>query len=142
MTSTPTAPARGRTAARVAVVAALSAACWFAWMGWDTEYQTDPGTGAVTGPYEAWQVVGCLVSLVLVTVLAVRMLGRWRTVVTVAVAFTAAWSLTQAPTDSSGLWVVGALLVLAGTAAGAGVVAVVAAAVRRRRGRAAGVQAP
>ncbi|MCC2336423.1 hypothetical protein [Cellulomonas wangsupingiae] len=132
MTTTPprTAAGPGRAAARYALVAVLTAACWLAWLGWDTQYRTDPVTGDVTGPYEAWQVVGCVVSLLAVTVLAVRALGGLRAVATVAVTFTAAWVATQAPRDESGLWLVGALLVLLGTAAGAGVVALVAGARR------------
>ncbi|WP_318241574.1 hypothetical protein [Cellulomonas avistercoris] len=139
MTTTPTGPAArpGRAAVRYALVVVLTAACWFAWLGWDTQYRTDPVTGDVTGPYEAWQVVGCVVSLVAVTVTAVRALGGRRAVATVAVAFTAAWVATQAPRDESGLWLVGALLVLLGTAAGVGVVALVSGAGRRRRARAA-----
>jgi len=134
VTTTPHHPTagRGRTAAQYALVAVLTAACWFAWLGWDTQYRTDPVTGDVTGPYEAWQVVGCVVSLVAVTVLAVRALGGRRAVATVAVTFTAAWVATQAPRDDSGLWAVGALLVLLGTTAGAGVVALVVGARRRR----------
>ncbi|SFJ68834.1 hypothetical protein [Cellulomonas sp. KH9] len=134
MTTTPdhAAAGPGRTAARYAFVAVLTAACWFAWLGWDTQYRTDPVTGDVTGPYEAWQVVGCVVSLVAVTVLAVRALGGRRAVAAVAVTFTAAWVATQAPRDDSGLWLVGALLVLLGTTVGAGLVALVAGAGRRR----------
>lgn len=119
---------------RYALVAVLAAASWLAWAGWDTQYRTDPVTGDVTGPYETWQVVGCAVSLVAVTLLGVRLLARrWAVVLTVAVAFTLAWSATSAAADDSGLWVVGAVLVLLGTAAGAAVVAAVAAAVGRRR---------
>ena len=40
-------------------VAVLSAGSWLAWMGWDDEYQIDPRTQVASGPYEAWQVVGC-----------------------------------------------------------------------------------
>ena len=133
MTSPRTTPGPGRAVAGHLWVALLAAACWFAWMGWDTQYQTDPATGDVTGPYEAWQVVGCVVCLAVVTVLAARVLGGWRAAVTVALAFTAAWSITQASADESGLWLVGAALVLVGTAAGAGLVALVTVAVRRRR---------
>lgn len=123
----PTAPA-----ARLALVAVLSAACWLAWLGWDTQYRTDPVTGDVSGPYEAWQVAGCALSLLVVAVLAVRALGGWRAVVAVAVPFTLAWVATSAPRDDSGLWAVGAVLVLLGTAAGTAVVALVTRAVRRR----------
>ncbi|MCC2316151.1 hypothetical protein [Cellulomonas xiejunii] len=133
MTSTRTASSPGRAVAGHLGVALLAAVSWFAWMGWDTQYRTDPATGAVTGPYEAWQVVGCAVCLVVVTVLAARVLGAWRAAVTVALAFTVAWSLTQASTDESGLWLVGAALVLVGTGVGAAVVALVTVAVGRRR---------
>jgi DMSO/TMAO reductase YedYZ heme-binding membrane subunit len=50
------------------VVAVLAAVLWFAWMGWDTHYQTDPVTQVTSGPYEAWQVVGCALSLLVVFV--------------------------------------------------------------------------
>ena len=128
-----TAPTPARTAVRLALVAVLSAACWLAWTGWDTQRDVDPVTGATSGPYEAWQVLGCVVSLAAVTVLAVRALGTGRAVVTVAAAFTLAWVATSAAADESGLWLVGAVLVLLGTAAGAGVVALVVTAARRRR---------
>lgn len=130
----PTRPtrSRGRAAALAAVVALLAAACWFAWMGWDAEYQTDPVTGEVSGPYEAWQVLGCVLSLVLVTVPAVRVLGGRRAVLVVTAAFTVAWSIAPAATDESGLWLVGAILVLVGTAAGTSLVALVVRLLRRR----------
>lgn len=49
-----------------------------------------------------------------------------------AVAFTGAWSAQAAPSDESGLWVVGAFLVLIGTAAGAAVVAGASRLIRHR----------
>ncbi|ADG73401.1 conserved hypothetical protein [Cellulomonas flavigena DSM 20109] len=130
MSTTAASPAHSL--ARLALVAVLSAACWLAWMGWDTQYQVDPATGDATGPYEAWQVIGCAVSLVGVAVLAVRLLGAGWAVPVVAVAFTLAWVGTSAPSDESGLWAVGAVLVLLGTAVGTVVVALVVRAVRRR----------
>jgi hypothetical protein len=50
----------------------------------------------------------------------------------VPVAFTAAWSLTAASYDSSGLWPVGALAVLVGTLVGTALVGGVTRAVLRR----------
>lgn len=135
VTTTPTRPlaGHGRTATRYALVAVLSAACWFGWMGWDRQYQTDPVTGVSSGPYEVWQVAGCVVSLPVVAVLAVRVLGGRRAVAAVAAAFTLAWVATTAPSDGSGLWLVGAVLVLLGTAAGVGLVALVGLVIRRVR---------
>lgn len=131
--------ARRSGGARVAwglVVGALAAACWFAWLGWDSDYQVD-AAGVASGPYEAWQVAGCVVSLAAVVVLGTVLLGARATVVVTTLAFTVAWSVT-ASADETGLWAVGAVLVLLGVAVGASVVAAVTAAVlRRRRSRAA-----
>jgi nitrate reductase gamma subunit len=50
-----------------------------------------------------------------------------------AVTFTVAWSAWAARTDGSGLWAVGVILVLIGTAAGATVVAGAGHLIHRRR---------
>lgn len=131
----------GRTGAaravRAGVLAVLAATCWFAWLAWDTTYQADPATGEASGPYEAWQVLGCVLSLAVVVVGGTAVLGAPLTVVVTTLAFTVAWSLT-ASADETGLWLVGALLVLLGTAVGASVVAAATAAVlHARRARAA-----
>lgn len=119
-------------ALRVVALAVLAAACWFAWLGRDTTYQVDPATGVASGPYEAWQVLGCVLSLAVAVVLGTVKLGGPVTVVVTTLAFTVAWSVT-ASADETGLWLVGALLVLVGVAVGAGVVAAVTTAVLRRR---------
>ncbi len=36
---------------------AAAAACWWAWLGRDDEYYTDPVTGYSQGPYRPRQVV-------------------------------------------------------------------------------------
>lgn len=107
--------------ARGALVAALAAACWFAWLGWDTTYQLD-AAGVASGPYEAWQVAGCVASLAAVVVLGTVAAGALVTVVLVTGSFTFAWS-SAASSDPSGLWLVGALLVLLGTAFGSSALA-------------------
>ena len=114
-------------------VAVLSAALWFAWMGWDTEYDVDPVTQVSSGPYQAWQVLGCGVTLLLLLVGA--LLLRVTPLVACAamtVAFTAAWTTTAASQDDTGLFVVGAVLVLLGLAAATAVVALVTTRVRSR----------
>jgi len=46
----------------------FAAAMWFAWLGWDHEYyQVD---GVSQGPYRAWQVFGCGLSIAAAAVLA------------------------------------------------------------------------
>lgn len=99
--------------ATIAVVVATAVA-WLAWFAWDTERTTDPVTGDISGPYETWQVIGCGITL-----LAIAVFGAWRLdiatlVVSMTVTFTAGWSACAIPSDDSGLWAVGALMVAGG----------------------------
>ncbi|MFC3502502.1 hypothetical protein ACFOOK_16205 [Micromonospora krabiensis] len=121
-------------AAGALVVALLSATSWYAWLGWDTGYRVDPVTGATSGPYEVWQVVGC--ALTLLVVLVGALLAGVRPVLASAaltLAFTAAWTAAAASRDDSGLYAVGAVLLLVGLAVGTAVVAAVVRAVRPGR---------
>ena len=116
--SSPPAPARASTAVAVLVTALVSVAAWWAWLGWDDEHQLDPGTGVASGPYEAWQVVGCVLTLL---VLALVGGALWRPLlvsVVMTVAFTAAWTAWAAAEDESGLFLVGTVLVALGTGVG------------------------
>jgi hypothetical protein len=118
--------------AGVLTVAVLSALLWYAWMGWDTQYQTDPVTKVASGPYEAWQVIGCAVSLLVV--LVGGLLAGVRPLLASAaltVAFTAAWTATAAPKDETGLYGVGMMLLLAGLTAGTTVISFIFLAIRR-----------
>ena len=115
-----------------ALLAVATAATWFAWLGWDDEYQVDPATGSSSGPYEAWQVVGCVVTL-LVLGLAVGVLFSPWLLAVVPPVFTVAWTVDAAGSDDSGLFIVGAVLVLVGTSFGAAVVALVAVGLRALR---------
>lgn len=119
--------------AGTAVLAVAAAACWWVWLAWDRTYQRDPVTGVASGPYEAWQVVGCVLCLVVLTVVAARRLPLRLVVPVVPVAFTAAWALTASTYDRSGLWPVGAALVLVATLVGTALVGGAARAVRRPR---------
>lgn len=140
MTS-PTADSRRRLprqAAGTLAVAVLSALAWFAWMGWDSQYQVDPVTQVSSGPYEAWQVIGCGLSLLALFVAA--LLAGIRPLLAGAaltLAFTAAWTATAARADDTGLYVVGMMLVLGGLAMATTVVSLVVLGLRRlRTGRA------
>ncbi|GAA4576464.1 hypothetical protein GCM10023176_47890 [Micromonospora coerulea] len=115
------------------ILAAATVGTWWAWLGWDTEYTVDPETGATTGPYAAWQVAGCVLTLALLAAVGGWLLGPWVVVPVMTVAFTVAWAAHAASTDDTGLWAVGAVLVLVGTAAGTAVVSVGARLLRRRR---------
>jgi hypothetical protein len=110
-----------RTGLGLLALAGSTAAAWWLWLGRDTEYQTDPATGVTSGPYETWQVVGCVLSLAVLAFTAGLMLRPWIVVPTMAGAFTIAWS-TVAARDETGLWLVGAILVFVGLTFGSAVV--------------------
>lgn len=119
----------------VMLLAVLSAGTWFAWLGWDTTYDID-ADGNQTGPYEAWQVIGAAVTLLVLTVLGALRLGTLPTALGVGIGFTAGWVATSAATDDSGLWVIGAVLVAFGVFLGAyGAAAAVEALTKRRSTR-------
>ncbi|MET9378910.1 hypothetical protein ABZX98_33055 [Streptomyces sp. NPDC002992] len=120
------------------VPALVAAAAWAAWLGWDQHRDVHPD-GSTTGPYEAWQVIGLVLTVlvpvywaasrrsvegaVLLTALGVS-LG-----LTVAAAYD--WS-----DDASGLYVIGAGMVMVGSLlVTAAVSALIASATRGRADR-------
>jgi hypothetical protein len=120
----------------VVLLAAATAAAWFAWLGWDHEYQTDPVTGIASGPYEAWQVIGCVLTLIVIGVAAVVL--RVQPVVaalTMTLAFTVSWGLTEMPGDDTGMSGVGAVMVFIGTGFATALWFGLAAAIRSGRSR-------
>ncbi|RAO22429.1 hypothetical protein [Micromonospora noduli] len=116
----------------VLFLAAATVGVWILWLGWDTEYTVDAQTGASSGPYEPRQVIGCVLTLVVLAALAATRLSPWLVAPVMTVAFTAAWSWRAASTDDSGLWVVGAVLVLVGMAVGSALVSLVGRRVGQR----------
>lgn len=107
-----------RTPVAALPLALLTLAVWWAWLGWDTRRAIDPLTGAVTGPYEVWQVAGCVLTLALLAFGAGAALSPWLVAPVMTVAFTAGWAWRAATSDDTGLWVVGAFGVFVGMAAG------------------------
>jgi hypothetical protein len=114
------------------IIVALTTATWWT-LGRDTTRDVDPATGAVTGPYEAPQVIACVVVLVALLVVGALLLPAWIAVLAVGLPFTAAWTIQASSTDDSGLWVVGATLVLIGTLVGGTIVAAVTRGLVRNR---------
>lgn len=112
------------------VLAAATVLTWYLWLGRDTEYQID-ANGVASGPYTTGQVAGCVLTLLVLLVAAV-LLGVRPLIAAAAMtlAFTAAWTAQAAATDETGLFGVGAILVLGGCAAGTSVVALVTHAIR------------
>jgi hypothetical protein len=100
------------------VMAGATAGAWWAWLGRDTTYQVDPRTGVTSGPYEQFQVVGCVLTLLLLAVLGAILLPVWLMPVVMTACFTVCWSVDAASRDTTGLWGVGSIMVLFGLAAG------------------------
>jgi hypothetical protein len=126
-----------RVGAAAVVLGLFAAVMWFAWLGWDHEYyQVD---GVAQGPYRAWQVVGCALSIAAAAVLAyLRVRGVWAIFVLAAAAnigFAVPWTLDAASTDDSGLFVVGLLALLVGGGMGLTVLLAITAAVATRHPR-------
>jgi hypothetical protein len=113
------------------ILAGATVTTWWAWLGWDTEYQFDPVTQTESGPYEAWQVAGCVLTLAVLAVAGGLVLPPWLAAGAMTVAFTAAWSARAAGGDETGLWLVGAIGVFVGMAIGSTALSVAAWAVHR-----------
>jgi len=107
--------------AGVLVLAALVVSTWRLFLGRDTTYQYD-SSGQSSGPYEAPQVLWCVVVLALLAFGGALLLPAWAVIGTVTAAFTVAWSVQASSTDRTGLWAVGAIGVLLGTFVGTGLV--------------------
>lgn len=121
-------PVRVRPASRSAqagVSVLAGAVVWAAWLGWDRTASYDVVTGTVQSPYVTLQVLGCALTVGVVTAV---LAARWSPVAAAAgssVGFLACWTVDAASQDDSGLFVIGALLLAMGLAAGTAVSAAV-----------------
>ncbi|MEV6250525.1 hypothetical protein AB0M38_30665 [Streptomyces sp. NPDC051742] len=93
----------------------VAAAMWAAWLGWDQHRDVHPD-GSSTGPYEAWQVIGLGLGL-LIPVCWSAFRGH-----VVAAVLGTSGGLTLAAAydwsdDASGLFVIGVGMVMIGSAA-------------------------
>lgn len=112
-----------QTVITVGLLAAGCFAAYWAWLGWDNTYQTDPQTGVASGPYETWQVAGCVLTLAAIAITAGIARRATLAVATMPPAFTAAWAIPAAAEDETGLYGVGAIMILVGMLAGSAVLA-------------------
>ncbi|WOX23771.1 hypothetical protein [Streptomyces solicathayae] len=113
------------------VTAVVAAGLWAAWLGWDQQRDVHPD-GSVSGPYEAWQVIGLGVTLLVATYGTAAMgwfvaavLG---TTAGLTVAAFADWS-----DDASGLFVIGVGMIAVGSMVGTTAVTAAAGALRQKR---------
>ncbi|MER5517732.1 hypothetical protein [Streptomyces sp. NPDC002763] len=109
--------------------AAVSAAAWAAWLGWDQQYDVR-ADGSTSGPYEAWQVGGLVLTL-LVAVGWAAARGHSAAAVGGTTAGLTLAAYVDWSGDASGLFVVGVGLVMVGTFVASAVVSAVVDVLRR-----------
>lgn len=113
-----------RAVAGLLAVSAATVLTWWAWLGRDTTSTFDPVTQTYSGPYSVAQVAGAVLTLFAVLVAAVLLrIPALAAAAAMTVAFTAAWTAQAAATDETGMYMVGATLLLGGMTAGTTVVA-------------------
>lgn len=128
-------PLQSRWRRSLGIAVLLAASCfgaYWGWLGWDHTYQRDPTTGVASGPYETWQVAGCVLTLACVALGAGATRHAGAAIGVMPLAFTVAWSI-PASSDETGLWGVGAFLLFVGCLLGTVVLAGGSAAVTGRR---------
>jgi hypothetical protein len=108
-----------------AVLAAASLANYLAWLGWDQERDVEPD-GSLSGPYQPWQVAGLVIVLGILAALAGRRGHPKIGTLSIAGVMWLAWSIDAATSDDSGLWAVGAVMLLPAVFLGVGLVAFLA----------------
>jgi hypothetical protein len=123
MTSRTSKPSALRQTLSALLLAATAAALWGAWLGWDQHRDIHPD-GSSTGPYEAWQVIGLLLTLLLpVTWAASRRHFAGAVLGTTAGLAAAAWY--DWSDDASGLFAVGVAMITLGSLAATALVCAV-----------------
>ncbi|GLF94997.1 hypothetical protein [Streptomyces yaizuensis] len=111
------------------VLAGVAAALWAAWLGWDQHRDVHPD-GSTTGPYEAWQVIGLGLTLLVAVGLAAFREYVVASVIGVTAGLTVA-SFYDWSDDSTGLFGVGVGLIMMGSLAATGIVSFLIASAKR-----------
>jgi flagellar biosynthesis protein FliR len=113
----------------ILVLAVVTLAVWAAWLGWD-QHRDVQADGTTTGPYEAWQVIGLVLTLLAPVYWAASRRYIAGAVLGTTVGLTVAtyydWS-----DDSSGLFIVGVGMVMMGSLVVTAVVSAVIASAKR-----------
>lgn len=121
--------------------ALLGAATWLAWLGWDRTASYDVVTDSVQSPYVTLQVLGCALTVGIVTAVLAARWTPFTCAAGVGVGFWSVWTVDAASQDVTGLFAVGSMMVgvgltvgtLAAASAGRGLRSALEAR-RRRRG--------
>ncbi|GAB2864249.1 hypothetical protein GCM10027074_34450 [Streptomyces deserti] len=113
----------------ILVLAGISPAVWAAWLGWDQHRDVRPD-GTTTGPYEAWQVIGLVLTLLVPVYWAASRRYFAGAVLGTTAGLTVA-SFYDWSDDASGLFMIGVGMVMTGSFAVTAAVSAVIAATRR-----------
>ncbi|MFH8774008.1 hypothetical protein ACIF83_09685 [Streptomyces sp. NPDC085866] len=97
----------------IPVLAGVSLALWAAWLGWDQHRDVHPD-GSTTGPYEAWQVIGLVLTLLAPVCWAAYRRYRTGAVLGTTAGLTVAAGFDWSD-DASGLFMVGVGMVMIGS---------------------------
>ncbi|QIK65994.1 hypothetical protein G7072_06260 [Nocardioides sp. HDW12B] len=124
-----------RSALGAAVGLLLGAALWWAWLGHDDEPSYDSIADRVQDPYTTLQVLGCALTVALVTVVLSALTEPIAAAVGIGAGFWTAWTVHASRTDDSGLFIVGAAMLAAGLLVGLTVCAALGHGVRVLRAR-------
>ncbi|GAA0349826.1 hypothetical protein ACKI1I_10975 [Streptomyces turgidiscabies] len=113
----------------ILVPTGVALAAWAAWLGWDQQRDVHPD-GSTTGPYEAWQVIGLVLTLLAPAYWAASRSRFPGAVLGIPAGLTVAayydWS-----DDASGLFVIGVGMVMVGSLAVTTALSAVIASVKR-----------
>jgi hypothetical protein len=111
-------------------LAVLTTVTYLAFLAWDQHKDID-AFGNVTGPYQAWQIVGVVLALGALAGMAGWHGQAGTAIAVIPIVFTTCW-IIDAVTDewNDGLWPIGAGLVAIGCFLGIGGAALLAAACR------------
>ncbi|MGW1813185.1 hypothetical protein ACWCQM_06380 [Streptomyces sp. NPDC002125] len=114
----------------ILVTALTTLALWAVWLGWDQHRDTHPD-GSTTGPYEAWQVIGLVLTLLVPLYWAASRQNIAGSVLGITAGLGLA-SFYDWSDDASGLFAVGVVMLMVASLVTTTGVSVGVAAVKRR----------
>ncbi|CAL9492280.1 hypothetical protein [Streptomyces sp. enrichment culture] len=94
-------------------LAGIAVAAWAGWLGWDQTRDVHPD-GSTTGPYEAWQIIGLVLTLSFPLYRAASRHHPAAAATGIPLGLTAA-ALYDWSDDASGLYMIGVILLLGGS---------------------------
>ena len=119
---------------RISIVAAVvSALGYLGWLAWDQDVDVRASDGYVTGPYQAWQIIGLIIVLIALAIYVGLRQCPFEGSLAIALVLTICFAVDAATnSDGDGLWVIGAAMIAIGSFAGGLLIACAAGSVGAR----------